>query len=190
MKRNSKDEKQKLRTFGFVTGAVLLLAILTVVLCAMGGVFHFSPGTGGAAEVTATPAQAVGQTQTTPQASVPSPTPKTEPTPTPTAEQWSISAIAGKGGDLEPSGLVKVDDGASLTFSIIPEDGYVLDKLRVDGKSVSAADTYTFTDVGENHSIYAVFRLLPQDTPAVTDIPAAQETSAVTDTPSSPTDIG
>jgi hypothetical protein len=183
MRRNHYDEKQKMRTFGFVTGAVLLLAVLTVVLCAMGGIFNFTSGSGGTDEATAPPLEVSGQVQTTPLASVPSPTPTAEPTPTP-AETWTISAIAGKGGDLEPSGLVKVDDGGSVTFSVVPEDGYVLDELRVDGESVSVSDTYTFTDVGENHAIYAVFRLLPQK------IPAAAETPPTTYAPSSPTDIG
>lgn len=34
----------KMRTWGFIVGAVVLLAILTVVLCVMAGVFDFGGG--------------------------------------------------------------------------------------------------------------------------------------------------
>lgn len=179
MKRNrDRYNNQNIRTFGFITGAVLLLAVLTVVLCAMAGVFNFSAKEGGDELVTAPPAASAS---TPAQAQTPAPTPTGAPTPTPTAEtvRWIISAIAGKGGDLSPSGQIQVEEGGSVTFTITPEEGYALSELKVDGATVSSADAYTFEDVKEAHSIYAVFTLIPQET-----VPAA------TETPSSPTDIG
>ena len=38
------DAAPRTRTWGFIVGAVLLLAVLTVVLCVMGGVFDFNRG--------------------------------------------------------------------------------------------------------------------------------------------------
>ncbi|HZK85638.1 MAG TPA: cell wall-binding repeat-containing protein, partial [Desulfosporosinus sp.] len=42
------------------------------------------------------------------------------------------------------------------TATIIPDDGYIISDVLVDGKSVGATSTYTFTD-SENHTIKAVF---------------------------------
>ena len=182
MKRNNKKgDKLNTRTFGYIAGAALLLAILTVVLCIMGGVFDFNPGKAEAAPVTA-PQQTYAMPVTT-IAPTPTQTPKPTPTPTQAPRTWAISAIAGKGGALSPTGLVEAEEGESVTIRVLPDEGYVLSELKVDGETVAAADTYTFEDLTENHTIYAVFRLAPE-TPAVT------ETPEVTDPPSSPTDIG
>jgi len=185
MKRDKKrGYKMSARTFGYITGAALLLAVLTVMLCIMGGVFDFQPEEEADTPVTA-PQQTYAVPVTTQEpAEEATATPETEPTPTPTPEvrTWTISAIAGKGGELSPAGLVEADDGDDVTFNIVPDEGYVLSELKVDGETVEAADAYTFEDVTENHSIYAVFRLAPE-TPAVTETPAA------TEPPSSATDL-
>lgn len=180
MKRDlNSGDKRNLRTFGYIAGATLLLAVLTVVLCIMGGVFDFKPGAEADAPVTA-PQQTYAVPVTTPEE--PTSTPDATPTPTPEAQTWTISAISGKGGELSPAGIVEADDGGSVTFYIIPDEGYVLSELKVDGKAVEEADAYTFRNLSENHTIYAVFRLAPE-TPAVT------ETPDVTAEPTSATDI-
>lgn len=68
-----------------------------------------------------------------------------------------ISASAGNGGTISPSGSVKVNYGESKTFTIQPNDGYEIEKVFVDGVNKGAISSYTFSDVKEAHTISAVF---------------------------------
>lgn len=72
-----------------------------------------------------------------------------------------ITASAGPNGSISPSGAVTVPRGGDQKFTITPKAGYryrVADVL-VDGKSVGAKTSYTFHDVGANHTISASFTL-------------------------------
>jgi len=80
-------------------------------------------------------------------------------TPQPT---YTITATAGTGGTITPSGEVKVEQGKNQTFTITPNSGYHIADVLVDAKSVGAVTTYTFTNVTSNHTIHANFA---QDTP-------------------------
>ena len=68
-----------------------------------------------------------------------------------------ITATAGEGGTITPSGRVSVKRGGDKSFTITPAAGYIIADLLVDGKSVGAVSEYTFADVDEKHSIDAVF---------------------------------
>lgn len=70
---------------------------------------------------------------------------------------YTITASAGAGGSISPSGTVTVDYGESKTFEIIPDAGYKVKDVKVDGKSVGTVSTYTFTNITSNHTISAVF---------------------------------
>jgi len=72
---------------------------------------------------------------------------------------YTITATAGSGGSISPSGTVTVNQGASQTFTITPNTGYHMADVIVDGASVGAASTYTFNNVTANHSIGATFAL-------------------------------
>ncbi len=69
----------------------------------------------------------------------------------------TITAIAGANGQINPSGSVQVTDGASQTFTITPNNGYVIASLTVDGQSAGYGQSYTFTNVRADHSITATF---------------------------------
>ena len=90
-------------------------------------------------------------------------TPVQEVTPAPAVSTHKITVTADPGGTISPSGVVEVRDGESVTFSIIPGDGYSLSQLVVDGSAVEMGGTYTFHDVTRDHTIYAAFL---QDEPA------------------------
>lgn len=76
--------------------------------------------------------------------------------------RYTISAAAGKGGMISPSGDVRVKAGESQSFIIMPDDGYEIDSIVVDGVPVNVDDNrYTFEQVAENHTISAVFKLKP-----------------------------
>src|SRR5205814_806058 len=71
---------------------------------------------------------------------------------------FTITATAGAGGSISPSGAVSVACGASQTFTISPADKcHAIADVLVDGVSVGAVSTYTFSDVQANHTISACF---------------------------------
>jgi spore germination protein YaaH len=69
----------------------------------------------------------------------------------------SIDAAAGAGGSIVPSGAVQVLQGRSQGFSIVPNAGYDISAVTVDGASIGAVTSYTFSDVQAGHSIRAAF---------------------------------
>ncbi|MDD5143464.1 hypothetical protein [Methanoregula sp.] len=72
-----------------------------------------------------------------------------------------IMAGAGEGGSISPSGAVAVVYGGSQTFSIIPDAGYRISEVKVDGNSQGAISTYTFDAITMGHTIYAEFAVNP-----------------------------
>ncbi|OQX22974.1 MAG: hypothetical protein BWK80_28470, partial [Desulfobacteraceae bacterium IS3] len=71
--------------------------------------------------------------------------------------QYQITASAGSGGGITPVGNVVVAYGESKTFSILPIEGYEIQDVLVDRKSVGKSSYYTFTNITENHTISVVF---------------------------------
>ena len=69
----------------------------------------------------------------------------------------TITASAGGNGSIAPSGSVTVNYGANQTFGIAPAIGYHVASVLVDGGSVGAVTSYTFTNVTANHTISASF---------------------------------
>ncbi len=70
---------------------------------------------------------------------------------------YVITATAGEGGSIDPAGEVEVLHGGNQSFSIIPDEGYHIENVRVDQTSIGAPDSYTFVNVTSSHSIHAVF---------------------------------
>jgi len=70
---------------------------------------------------------------------------------------YTIKATSGVGGSISPSGTVTVNYGTDQIFTITPDTGYHIKDVKVDGKSVGAVSTYTFTNVTSNHTIEAIF---------------------------------
>jgi hypothetical protein len=74
-----------------------------------------------------------------------------------------ITAGAGEGGKIEPSGEIVVKDVVKgQTFTITPSENYHISDVLVDGRSLGKVSTYTFADVTENHTITAVFEPVVQ----------------------------
>jgi hypothetical protein len=74
---------------------------------------------------------------------------------------YQVTASAGAGGTLNPSGTVFVGTGGTQGFSMTPAAGNVVSNVVVDGVSRGALSSYTFTNVVGNHAISATFRVLP-----------------------------
>ena len=84
------------------------------------------------------------------------------------ASKYTITATAGDGGSIRPSGIVLVNHGEDKTFTITPNEGYIIGDLIVDGQSVGPDNSYTFNDVSEEHTIHAIFCLVTPTTYMVT----------------------
>ncbi len=71
--------------------------------------------------------------------------------------QYTITASAGSGGGISPSGSVQVSKGGNQSFTITPTAGYQIASVTVDGASVGAVAAYTFSSVSASHTIAATF---------------------------------
>ena len=80
----------------------------------------------------------------------------------------TIEARAGANGSITPEGTVSVRAGSDQTFTITPDKGYMVSLLKIDGRRVAAARTYTFKNVRSAHTIEVEFARLR----TFTDVPA------------------
>lgn len=76
------------------------------------------------------------------------------------ASQYTITVQQSEGGKIAPE-TVKVEKGEDQSFTITADQGYVIQDVLVDGKSVGAVSTYTFENVTRAHTIQAVFEKAP-----------------------------
>ena len=70
---------------------------------------------------------------------------------------YTIQASAGANGIITPSGTINVAQGANQSFAMIPNTGYEVQNVYIDGNSVGALTSYTFTNVTANHQIHVTF---------------------------------
>lgn len=87
----------------------------------------------------------------------------------PLTTNYTITASAGTGGAIVPSGSVLVTAGGSQSFAIIPSSGYLITNVMVDSTNVGAVSSYTFSSVVTNHTISASFistGIVPPSAPA------------------------
>ena len=82
----------------------------------------------------------------------------TEATPIVT---YTITATAGTNGAISPSGQIIVVQGEDTTFTITPDNGYLISALLIDNNSVAITNSYTFSNVQANHTIHADFEAIP-----------------------------
>jgi len=70
---------------------------------------------------------------------------------------FNITASAGANGSVSPSGNIVVQNGSSQVFTFTPAPCYSVGDVLVDGVSVGAPLTYTFTNVVTDHTISVSF---------------------------------
>jgi hypothetical protein len=74
---------------------------------------------------------------------------------------YEITATAGAGGTISPSGNISVAQGTSQTFTFTPSSRYEIDQVLIDGinnPTAVSAGYYTFLNVTANHSIAVTFK--------------------------------
>ena len=72
---------------------------------------------------------------------------------------YTILASSNSGGIISPVGTSIINSGESISYTITPNSGYILDSLIVDNIQVTNALTYTFSNVTANHTIKGVFKI-------------------------------
>ena len=70
---------------------------------------------------------------------------------------YTISASSGSNGSVSPAGSTSVAYSGSQVYTITPATGYHVGDVLVDGASVGAVDSYTFSNVSSSHTISASF---------------------------------
>lgn len=173
------------KTTIYIVGIILLFLILAVVLGIMTG---FIPVREQADLPDETP-------DTLPVTAV-DPTPISTPTPTPTPDfsgtvdvpemtldeeqqVYTITVTYGKGGTASPSGMSTVVQGGSMTITILPDEGFEVEDVRVNGASVGPTTLLTLEDVQESCSVYVSFmRVMDGDTvdPPIERLPEENQT--------------
>ena len=73
-------------------------------------------------------------------------------------QKYTITPRVVGNGAIDPGTVQTVDSGATPMFNFIPDDGYRLDSVTVDGDPVTpTGNSYTFPPVTDNHTIEATF---------------------------------
>ena len=72
----------------------------------------------------------------------------------------TINVICGEHGSIAPTGtngVVNVEYGDSITFTITPDEGYGIDYIKLNDVEIDIKDTIVFGNVTENQKIEVVF---------------------------------
>ncbi len=80
----------------------------------------------------------------------------------------TITASAGTGGAIQPSGAISVNEGSNPTFGILPQEGYRISSVIVDGVASGTMNSYTFSNVTADHTISVEFEEIPTYTISIT----------------------
>ena len=74
-----------------------------------------------------------------------------------TPTTYTITSTAGAGGSITPEGAITIAEGENQTFTITPDEGYLIEDVLVDGASEGAVSTYSFQNIQQDHTIQASF---------------------------------
>lgn len=70
---------------------------------------------------------------------------------------YTITAEAEGNGTITPEGTVTVLEGEAQSFNFEADEGYEVVEVAVDGELTGVADSYTFENVTDNHTIKVTF---------------------------------
>ena len=82
------------------------------------------------------------------------------------SETSVLTTVAGEGGAVQPAGQTKVATGENVNVTFVPDAGYQLASVKVNGRKVEVTDnTYALT-MDQNYAVTADFEVIP-DVPQV-----------------------
>jgi hypothetical protein len=70
---------------------------------------------------------------------------------------YRVTASAGAHGGIAPGSDIKVSHGDAVSVLMIPETGYHVDSVEIDGIPVGAVSAYTFSGVTSDHALSVTF---------------------------------
>jgi M6 family metalloprotease-like protein len=70
---------------------------------------------------------------------------------------YSITASAGAGGKISPSGVSTFTEGKNQTYTFTPNANYKISQVLVDGSNIGTPSKYTFSNITANHTISVGF---------------------------------
>lgn len=143
-KKGSYHSKMSMKTKVIISTVTFALAVITVILCAIDGMFVFKPGSVQANDNAA----AVMITNT------PAPDDSGDESAAP---KHSVLVSAGNGGTVYPSGSITVDDWGSVSVTAVPDDGFRIRSITVDGESVGALSSYTLSYITDDRTVLVTF---------------------------------
>ncbi len=79
----------------------------------------------------------------------------------PLTPSYTFTGSAGSNGTVSANGVFTVACGTNLIINITPNTCYAISDVLVDGVSVGAVSSYTFTNFVANHTLAASFALIP-----------------------------
>ena len=71
--------------------------------------------------------------------------------------QRTIEAIAGNNGSISPAGTIPIGDGYSQRYEILPDTGYGIKDVKINGQSQGVISSYIFESVNADNTIEAEF---------------------------------
>lgn len=91
-------------------------------------------------------------------------------------KDYTITAgVCTNDGVISPSGKSKVQEGGSMLYTITPKSGYRILAVAVDNVQMGAINSYTFTNVHENHTIAVAFTPLERAAETAKDVPQSKK---------------
>jgi hypothetical protein len=85
---------------------------------------------------------------------------------------YYISVHTTEGGSILPIGNSFAYPGSTISYQIVPQSGYRIEDVKIDGASMGVITNYNFTDIQRSHDISASFVLISLATPTVPELSA------------------
>ena len=82
------------------------------------------------------------------------------------SETSVLTTVAGEGGAVQPAGQTKVATGEKVNVTFVPDEGYQLASVKVNGRKVEVTDNAYALTMDQNYAVTADFEVIP-DVPQV-----------------------
>ena len=98
-----------------------------------------------------------------------------------------VTVAFGKGGTAIPYGANTIVENGSVIVVAVPDEGYVVEEMIVDGVNIGPVERYEIESVNRNHSIYISFvrelfaPATPTPLPTPTPVPETMTEEPVTE---------